>query len=76
MTPAIMLIPDSAELGRSKDTTEESRWWREWREFTELASWSADRWRPSSAALRFSALFLDRWKNDEAFPPEEARDLS
>jgi hypothetical protein len=77
MTPAIMLMPDSAELGRSIDTTDESRWWREWREFTELAaSVSADRLRPSSAVLRLSVLFLDRWKNDVAFPPEEARDLS
>jgi hypothetical protein len=76
MTPAVMLMPDPAELGRSNDATDESRWWREWREFTEPASVSADRWRPSSTALRLSTLFLDRWKNDEAFPPEEARDLS
>jgi hypothetical protein len=77
MMPAMVLMPDSAEPGRSKDMTEDSRWWREWREFTELAaSLSAERWRPSSAVFRLSALFLDRWKNDEAFPPEEARDLS
>lgn len=76
MMPAVVLMPDPEEPGRSNDITEESRWWREWREFMEPVSLSAERWRPSSGVVRFSALFLDRWKNDEAFPPEEARDLS
>jgi hypothetical protein len=75
MTPAIMLIPEPEEPGRSNDMTDDSRWWREWREFMEPASVSADRWRPSSPLVRLSTLFLDRWKNDEAFP-EEARDLT
>jgi len=40
------------------------------------ASLSADRYRPSSFGFRLSALFLDREKKEDAFPLEEALDLS
>lgn len=46
------------------ETTEESRWWRDVREWIELSS-----------VCRLSALCLFLWKK-EVFPPAEPRDLS
>jgi hypothetical protein len=37
MIPARLLMPDSDEPGRSREMTEDSRWWRELRECIELA---------------------------------------
>jgi len=77
MTPGIVVMPESAELGRSSDIIEDSRWCRELLEYIELVpSLSAARYWPSLAVLRLSALFFDLWKKDEALPPEEALDLS
>lgn len=71
MTPAMLLMPEPDESGRSREMTEDSRWWRELRECTELApSLSVAKYWASLAVVRLSTLFLDRWKKDEAFPLE------
>jgi hypothetical protein len=66
MTPAVMLMPDSGELGRSTEMIDDSRWCREAREFSELAEsfWPA-RNLPSSLVFRLSDLCLEREKKDD-----------
>jgi len=70
MTPAVMLMPDSAELGRSIEMTEESRLCRDAREFRELAEsfWPA-RNLPSSLVFRLSDLCFEREKKDDIVDP-------
>jgi hypothetical protein len=66
MTPAVMLMPDSGELGRSTEMIDDSRWCREARKFSELAEsfWPA-RNLPSSLVFRLSDLCLEREKKDD-----------
>lgn len=61
-----MLSPDSGELGRSSDITDDSRLCREARELKVLReSFSPARYLPSSPVFRLSALCLDREKKDD-----------
>jgi hypothetical protein len=61
-----MLSPDSGELGRSSDITDDSRLCREARELKVLReSFSPARNLPSSPVFRLSDLCLDREKKDD-----------
>lgn len=60
-------MPDSGELGRSSEMTEDSRWCREAREFSELAESFSPETNLLSGSLvfRLSDLCLEREKKDD-----------